>query len=107
MGLIRTASLGQTQDRLELGPVHVRRLRRHLYLDPIADAFRGARFRLDVGVLDEAGLEDALDLDLRGGERLVQVAAPDVAADQDVAVARVVELGRTGSLRVVDRHHRC
>ena len=105
-GLDPDPSLGQTQDRLELGPVHVRGLRRHLDLDAVADAQRGAGLRLDVGVLDEPGLEDPLDLDLRGRERLVQVAAPNVAADQDVAVARVVELGRTVRLRVVDRHHR-
>ena len=60
---------------------------------------------LDVRVLDEAGLEDALDLDLRSRERVVQIAATNVAADQDVAVARVVQPGRAGSLGVVDRHH--
>ena len=104
-GLDPDAFLGQTQDRLELGPVHVRGLRRHLHLDPVADALGVSGLGFDVRVLDEAGLEDALDLDLRGRERAVQVAAPNVAADQDVAVARVVEPGRVGSLGVVERHH--
>ena len=63
--------LGQAQDRLELDPVHVRGLRRHLHLDPVADALRVPGLRLDVRVLDEAGLEDALDFDLRRRERLV------------------------------------
>ena len=41
--------------------IHVRRLRAGLDFDAIADASRKAGFRLDIGVLDEAGLERALD----------------------------------------------
>ena len=41
--------------------IHVGRLRAGLDFDAIADASRKAGFRLDIGVLDEAGLERALD----------------------------------------------
>ena len=99
------SALGQTQDRLELDAIHVWGLRRHLHLDPVADAFRVPGLGLDVRVLDEAGLEDALDLDLRRRERVVQVAAAHVAADQDVPLACVVDPRRVGGQRVVHRHH--
>ena len=41
--------------------IHIGRLRAGLDFDAIADASGEAGFRLDIGVLDEAGLEGALD----------------------------------------------
>ena len=65
---------------------------------------RGAsRLGLDVGVLDEPRLELALDLDLGPCERAVEIAAADVAADQDVPVSRIVQPGRIVGQRLVDR----
>ena len=84
VGLIRTASSVRPRIASSSVPVHVRGLRRHLHLNPIADALRVPGLWLDVRVLDEARLELALDLDVGGRERLVQIAATNVASDQNV-----------------------
>ena len=81
----------EAEDQRDLVAIHVRRLRADRELDPVADPARDPGLGLDVRVLDER----RLDLDVRGhrrgGERGVDVAARDAAADEDVAGRRVVE----------------
>jgi hypothetical protein len=68
-------------------PVHVGCLRAGRDLDaiwPLADGHCVAGLRLDVGVLDEGGLEVTLGRRGRAGVPCVHVAAPQVAARQHV-----------------------
>ena len=67
--------------------VHIGRLGAGLDFDAVADAAREARLRLDIGVLDEAGLERALDDDIGGRETRLDVAARDAPAGQNIAGA--------------------
>ena len=75
--------------------IHVRRLRAGGDLHPIAVLDRVAGLRLDVGVLDERRLEAAFDSGC--GVRVAgdDVAAFQIAADQDVV--RSVRMERVGS----------
>ena len=75
--------------------IHVRGLGAREDPDALADPLGVARFRLDVRVLDEAGRELALGHVRRRGDRRVDVALHDPAADKDVVgVRRVDRLAR-------------
>ena len=71
----------QAQHARDLVAIHHRRLRAGEHLHAIADAARVARFRLDVGVLDERGLEPPF----RCVVRARSVAARAAAGDPDAA----------------------
>ena len=86
--------------------IHVGRLRAGLDFDAIADASGKAGFRLDIGVLDEAGLEGALDDEIRGRQARRDVAARDAPAGQDIAGAASVDPLRFGRERLVERRQR-
>ena len=55
-----------------------------MHFDGVADPSSEAGFRLDVGMLDERGLEGALGHHRGAGERRFGVALAHQAADQDV-----------------------
>ena len=70
----------EAKDRRDIVAIHVGRLRAGGDLHAVADAPRKARFRLDIGVLDEAGLERAFDDDVGFGKRSIDIALADAAA---------------------------
>ena len=67
--------------------IHIGRLGAGLDLDAVADAARETGFRLDIGVLDKAGLECAFDENLGARHAGLDIAARDAAARQNVAAA--------------------
>ncbi len=89
----------ETEHAGQLVAVHIGRLRAGENLDAISDAPGITGLGLDIGVLDEAGFERAVD-DRRGsGERGVDIAAPDAAGDQDIVGMRLMENRRAGRQR--------
>ncbi len=66
---MRTASGAMPRMPAIAVAIHIRRLGAGLHLDAIADAAREAGFRLDIGVLDEAGLEGAFNHDVGRRQR--------------------------------------
>ena len=75
VGRMRTASGAMPENAGDAVAIHVGRLGAGLHLDAIADAAGEARLRLDIGVLDEAGLERAFDHDVGRSERAFRIAA--------------------------------
>ena len=71
-----------------------------------ADAAREAGLRLDIGVLDEAGLEFALDHDIGRRESRLDVAARDAPARQDIAGPAGMNALRVGRQRGLDARQR-
>ena len=78
--MIRTCSGAMPRIAADLVAVHIGRLRAGHDLDAVADPARKAGLGLDIGVLDEAGLESALGDAPPAGERRVGIAACDAAA---------------------------
>ena len=109
VGRIRTRSGCDAEHVGHLVPVHVGGLGACRDLDPAAfDATRPARFRLDIGVLDEGGLEPAAGLDesvvagrrhcagvhAPAGEHVVGVSGLDGRGARRDRLARVAECGQ-------------
>ena len=82
----------KAHDQRRVITVHVGRLRRGGDFDAVADAARPSGLGLNIGVLDEGGFELALDDDGIGGERCFDVARFHMAAHQDVAGPRLLQL---------------
>ena len=78
-------------------PVHDRRLRRDPELDAVAHATCPAGLGLDIGVLDEGGLEAAFSRHGRARERRFGIAALDPALDQAVVLHILVDQRRARS----------
>ena len=76
-----------SKDLRNVVAIHIGRLRAGLDLDAVADAASKARLGLDVGVLDETGLESAFDHDIRRGEARSDIAARHASGRQDVMSA--------------------
>ena len=94
VGMMRTCVGRDAENLRDVVAIHIGRLRAGLDFDAVADAAREAGLRLDIGVLDEAGLERALDDDVGRRERRRDVAARDAAAGQNIAgAARMDPLG--------------
>ena len=94
--------VGQAEHVGDLVPVHMRRLGGGRDLQPVADPARPARLGLDIGVLDESGLEAALDDDVRFGERGLGLALLHEAAPHHVVVVAGVDDGRAFRHRALD-----
>ena len=106
---------GQAEHVGDLVPVHMRRLGGGRDLQPAAGAARPARLGLDIGVLDEGGLEAALDDDVGFGERrlglaLLHEAGPHHVVfrpgmdDRRVLGERALDPVRVRADLVADRH---
>ena len=93
---------GEAQHVGDLVPVHVRGLGGGRDLQPVADAACPAGLGLDIGVLDEGGLEAALDDNVRFGERGLGIALLHEAAPHHVVVVAGMDDGRAGGRRVFD-----
>ena len=90
-------------------PVHDRRLRRDPELDTVAHATCPAGLGLDIGVLDEGGLEAAFSRHGRARERRFGIAALDPALDQAVILHILVDQGCVrlkGSVQAAHRRRR-
>ena len=105
-----SAGAGQHADRVDgkaehvgdLVAVHVRRLGGGRQLQPVADTPRPTRLGLDIGVLDEGGLEAALDHHVRFRERGIGIALLHEAAPHHVVVVAGVDDGRAFRHRGLD-----
>ncbi len=100
---MRTSSRRDAEDLGDVVAVHIGRLGAGLDFDAVADAAREAGLRLDIGVLDEAGLELALDDDVGGGQTRLDIAARDPPARQDVAGPVRMDARRAGRERGLER----
>ena len=92
--------LRQVQDLRQVVAMLERILGRDVHFHRVALALRPAGLRLDIGMLDEAGLVFGLG-DVRGtGQRGLDIAAGDAAVGEDVLVLAGVD--RRRSLRRID-----
>ena len=87
------------EDFRDVVAVHIGRLGAGLDFDALAHAAREAGLRFDIGVLDEAGLEFALDHDIGGRETRLDIAARDAPARQDIAGPAGMNALRVGRQR--------
>ena len=99
--MMRTASGCKPEDGGRVVAVEIGRLGRGGDFDAVADAPRPAGFGFDIGVFDEAGLEVALDDELRRGQRRLDIAARHAALDEDIAWPVGMELRRIGRDRLL------
>jgi hypothetical protein len=110
------AAAGRRHDAHRLGPqphddrhlvaVHVGRLGRDMDLDAIAHALGPAGLGLDIGVLDEGGLEHVLDHRGAGGKGFVRLAAFHAALQQEIARLVGLDQGRIGRHRGIEADNR-
>ena len=98
VGMMRTALRRDAEDRGDVVAVHVGRLGAGLDLDAVADAPGKAGLGLDIGVLDEAGLEGALDDDRRLGASAAST-SPRATRPRDQHVAGPVRRAGGGAGR--------
>lgn len=95
-----------SKDRSHIVAIHVGRLRAGGDLDAIAGADGVACLRLDIGVLDEAGVKAALGDYVRAHQGHLDIAANDPAACKDIARAIGMQDAGAGGERRVDRGQR-
>ena len=110
------AAAGRRHDAHRLGPqphddrhlvaVHVGRLGRDMDLDAIAHALGPAGLGLDIGVLDEGGLEHALGHRGAGREGFVRLAALHAALQQQIARLVGLHQRRIGCHRGIEADNR-
>ena len=110
------AAAGRRHDAHGLGPephddrhlvaVHVGRLGRDMDFDAIADPLGPAGLGLDIGVLDEGGLEHALGHRGAGRKGFGRLAAPDPALQQEIARLVGLHQGRIGRHRGIEADDR-